>query len=752
MFILALSEIAREVDYAFKVIGGICIVLLIGIVLAMLLFIFKFHRSSTARTKQIHGNFTLEITWIVLPTLLVIYMFFVGFKGFKMMRSVPDDHMVVEVTGQQWFWSFYYPEEDIHSDKLVLPGGKAVKFLLYSPITDVVHSFYLPDFRIKEDCVPGRENYMWIRPDMPEPGEKPTYNIFCAEYCGKDHSRMITELTVLTPEEYDQWVTEKIADKNKPVAMDVAMNPESDEIQKRGAEALYKTYCVSCHGASGRGEAESAVPKARNFTSLENWKQGTRKTEIFRSVTNGLPGTQMASFTHLSAMDRFALMHYVSSFYPGSDRPADSEEDIEQLKVDFALDKPPAPKKTLTIEEAMTALIRSGNTDLSQADSHYGEKLFSANCAICHQADGSGKVGLAPSIRNRDFLAIASDEFIRQTVLHGRRGTSMVAQRHLTQSNVTDIIAYLRSMEIANPVEITVDPAKTFHGDAQAGERKYAQFCASCHGANGEGYSAGGSGPGIGLPSFLDAVSDDYIFQTVKHGRIGTAMMPFMGAKGLANLSESDVHDIIAHLRDLRETSPVLAKLETWVELGNANTGKKVYHTHCVACHQPNGVGKAGLAPSIRNRDFLAIASDDFIKATVRQGRTGTAMIPRSDLNESQINHIIAYLRSLEIANPVKIEVDDHRKISGNVENGKMVFQQYCASCHGPNGEGYINGGSGPGIGLPGFLSVASDDYIFQTIKHGRIGTAMMPFVGAKGLANLSESDVEDVVSFLRSL
>ena len=81
------------------------------------------------------------------------------------------------------------------------------------------------------------------------------------------------------------------------------------------------------------------------------------------------------------------------------------------------------------------------------------------------------------------------------------------------------------------------------------GHHKFALFCASCHGPGGEGYSAGGSGPGIGLAGFLDTASDDYIFQTVKYGRLGTAMKGFIGAEGLANLSEEDVGDIIAHLR-----------------------------------------------------------------------------------------------------------------------------------------------------------------------------------------------------------
>ncbi|MDH3584106.1 MAG: cytochrome c, partial [Phycisphaerae bacterium] len=113
------------------------------------------------------------------------------------------------------------------------------------------------------------------------------------------------------------------------------------------------------------------------------------------------------------------------------------------------------------------------------------------------------------------------------------------------------IIAYLRSVKVRNPVQISVDPTKKYHGDASAGKLKYTQFCGSCHGPRGEGYLAGGSGPGIGLAGFLQVASDDYIYQTVKHGRVGTPMRSFIGARGLANLSPSDVGDIITHLRSL---------------------------------------------------------------------------------------------------------------------------------------------------------------------------------------------------------
>lgn len=357
MNLLALSDIAREVDRAFEIIGGMSIVLLAGIVLAMLFFILRYRRGATPRTTQIHGNLKLEMTWIIIPTLLVIYMFFVGYRGFKMMREVPDDAMVVEVTGRQWSWSFTYPEYNFTTTELYLPGDRSVKFLLHSPIDDVVHSFYIPHYRIKEDCVPGRENYMWIHTDMPERGQQDRCNIFCAEFCGKDHSRMKTELIVLAEEDFDRWVEQTIAEMNKPVVMSVALDPTSLEIRNRKAENLYKTYCLSCHGMNGLGEAETTIRDARNLTSLQGWKQGSKLTDIFRTLTTGIEGTQMRSFSQLSAWDRFALAHHVADFYKGTDRPIAVAEEIDALRAEFALDKQPAPRRQIPIEQAMQAIV-----------------------------------------------------------------------------------------------------------------------------------------------------------------------------------------------------------------------------------------------------------------------------------------------------------------------------------------------------------------------------------------------------------
>jgi len=188
----------------------------------------------------------------------------------------------------------------------------------------------------------------------------------------------------------------------------------------------------------------------------------------------------------------------------------------------------------------------------------------------------------------------------------------------------------------------------------------------------------------------------------------------------------------------------------TTVAAADPSVGEQHFNQNCAACHQMGGTGLVGLAPSIRNRDFLAIASDDFIRKTVHSGRAGTAMIPRPDLDYSKVSEIIAYLRALKVPNPVTVTVDHDWTASGDVARGGEHFAIFCADCHGPNGEGYVAGGSGPGIGTPGFLNVASDGYILATLQHGRLGTPMRPFIGPTGLANLTQEEVGDIIVWLR--
>lgn len=350
------SNFAREVDHAMLLICGVSILLLVGITAAMVLFAIRFRRGKARTTSQRGGNTALEIAWTVIPTIIVVWMFFVGHKGFSLMRRPPEGALEVEVTGKQWVWTFHYPEENVDSTELVVPVGQPVKAIITSPADDVIHSLYIPEFRVKEDAVPGVKSWMWFLPE-----EEGVFNIFCAEFCGKDHSKMITLLRVVSDEDWRTWVQEQRLRKLRPISLedlttgkDDPENPNSEARLLDGVEPLYRTFCSSCHGDAGDG---SGLPRvARDFRSLEGWRGKGKEADIFRTLTTGIPGTEMRSYPNLSGWQKVALAKYVQTFNPNA--PEDTEEEYKALVEEYSLDKIQPPRETIPLEKAMEILAR----------------------------------------------------------------------------------------------------------------------------------------------------------------------------------------------------------------------------------------------------------------------------------------------------------------------------------------------------------------------------------------------------------
>ena len=351
--ILASRDIVESVDKAWYILTGVSLVLFIGIMTALVLFTIRYHHTRHPKSEHIPGNFKLEVIWTVLPTLLGVWLFFVGLEGFQLMRNPPADCYEIDVTARQWAWEFTYPEVGVSHHELVVPIDRPVKLNLSTPIDDVVHSFYLPDYRVKEDCVPGRPGYLWFKADHLT-GDDP-HNVFCAEFCGKDHSRMITVMHVKTKAEFEGWLDEKLAQRYLPVDPAQALDPASEEFEKIDVQRLFGTYCASCHGTQGQG---GLVEGARNFQSLADWKKGPKITDIYRTITDGLPGTQMRAFSNLPPWERLALGHYIEKFYKGTERPQTTLDDMQKLVKEFKLDEPPNISRAFPIKEAMDEIAK----------------------------------------------------------------------------------------------------------------------------------------------------------------------------------------------------------------------------------------------------------------------------------------------------------------------------------------------------------------------------------------------------------
>lgn len=190
---------AHGVDQALWYILGISAVLLLGITIMMVYFVIRYRRSKNPVPADIRDNFLLEATWTIIPTLIAMSMFYVGWKSYVGLRDVPKDALQIEVTGQMYSWLFVYPNDKESENELVVPQGKAIKLNITS--TDVIHSFYVPAYRLKVDAVKGMKTYAWFLAD--KVGE---YDILCSEYCGTGHSAMVAVLKIVPEAEYQKWL------------------------------------------------------------------------------------------------------------------------------------------------------------------------------------------------------------------------------------------------------------------------------------------------------------------------------------------------------------------------------------------------------------------------------------------------------------------------------------------------------------------------------------------------------------------
>ena len=229
------SNFVTTTDNAFFFIIGVSVIFLLGITGTLIYFIFRYNKKRNPVATQIHGSNTLEVVWTVIPTILVIIMFFYGWAGYSPMRKAPEDAMKITATARMWSWSFEYPN-GIKTDTLYVPIDKPVALTLNS--LDVIHSFYIPAFRVKEDMVPGRGNKTWFI------GQKEgAYELFCTEYCGLSHSYMFTEVKVMPVDKFDAWyammadTTRKSTETGNPVA--------------EGKRLVEKNGCIACHSADG---------------------------------------------------------------------------------------------------------------------------------------------------------------------------------------------------------------------------------------------------------------------------------------------------------------------------------------------------------------------------------------------------------------------------------------------------------------------------------------------------------------------
>jgi cytochrome c oxidase subunit 2 len=227
------STVAGQVDTLFDFILWVSVLLFVLVTGATIYFVIKYRRrGGESRTTPYVENLGLEITWTVLPTILIMIIFVWGFKDYLRLHIVPAHAIEVKVTGQKWFWSFSYPDGPTTVGELIVPANKPVKLLMSSQ--DVIHSFFVPSFRVKMDVLPNRYTITWF--EATQIGE---FQIFCTEFCGKGHSEMLAKVKVLPEEEYNLWLEKSSGPQ------------EGETMEEYGARLFVKNACVTCHSLDG---------------------------------------------------------------------------------------------------------------------------------------------------------------------------------------------------------------------------------------------------------------------------------------------------------------------------------------------------------------------------------------------------------------------------------------------------------------------------------------------------------------------
>lgn len=296
----------------------------IGVVVFGVMFwsIFAHRKSKGHQAANFHENTVVEVVWTVIPFIILIVMVIPATKLLIDMYDTSKAEVDIKVTGYQWKWHYEYmdedfgyfsnlstPQEQIHNlqpkgehylrevdNPLVIPVGKRVRFLLTA--NDVIHAWWVPDFGIKKDAIPGFINEVWTNVDVPG-----TYRGQCAELCGKDHGFMPIVVKVVPEEEYTNWVAEqKVAAQKERELTEKEWT--LDELMERGEKA-YATNCAACHQVNGGG-----VPPA--FPALKGNAIVTQDMDAHVDVVmNGRSGTAMQAFgAQLSEADLAAIITY----------------------------------------------------------------------------------------------------------------------------------------------------------------------------------------------------------------------------------------------------------------------------------------------------------------------------------------------------------------------------------------------------------------------------------------------------------
>ncbi|SUQ36550.1 cytochrome c oxidase subunit II [Vibrio alginolyticus] len=342
------TEISGQVYELHMLIFYICCVIALIVFGVMFYSIFRHRKSKGAVAAHFHESTKVEIIWTVIPIIILVAMAIPATKTLVAMEDTSQSDITVKITGSQWKWHYSYFGEDVEffsllatsqkqidgieakgahyllevDNPLVLPVNRKVRFLMTSD--DVIHSWWVPDFAVKKDTIPGFINEAWTRID--EPG---VYRGQCAELCGRAHGFMPVVVHAMEEEKFDEW----LASKKEELALQKAAAQEAlsqdlsmDELMSQG-ESIYTARCAVCHQANGEG-----IPGA--FPAIKGSPIATGDvTEHIDIIVNGRPGTAMQAFSNqLSDKEIGAVITYQRNAWDNDTGDTVQASDVNAFK------------------------------------------------------------------------------------------------------------------------------------------------------------------------------------------------------------------------------------------------------------------------------------------------------------------------------------------------------------------------------------------------------------------------------------
>ncbi len=294
------TKVAEKVDSLYRFLAGASVISCILVFASMCIFAYQYRRRPGVKSAYISHNTLAEFLWSFIPFCIFMVAFAWGWYVYHDLRTMPKNAFEVHVHGQKWNWTFEYKSGRKSAGELYVPVNTPVRMIMDS--ADVIHSFYIPAFRTKQDVVPGRYSNIWF--DIEKPGN---YQVFCAEYCGQGHSAMLAKIHALPKDKFDEWLQNDPYKGLTPVQV---------------GEAVFKARCTACHNATAEKKVGPGLQGVFGHqVDLEGGDKVTADENYIREsilypaakIVKGFPNAMTPFLGQLGEQELSGVIEYIKS-------------------------------------------------------------------------------------------------------------------------------------------------------------------------------------------------------------------------------------------------------------------------------------------------------------------------------------------------------------------------------------------------------------------------------------------------------